>query len=109
MECVASHMGVEQAARRDLDEVRRIVLGGLHGLKSEVYLFGSQARGDAHRASDIDVAVLPDEPLPLGVLSEIRESLDESSVPYTVEVIDLSQADASLGASVAKEGRPWTS
>ncbi|MGD0497138.1 MAG: nucleotidyltransferase domain-containing protein [Bryobacteraceae bacterium] len=48
----------------DLNEVRRLVLRGLSGRRARVYLFGSWARGDASRVSDIDVAVLPLEPLP---------------------------------------------
>lgn len=61
----------------ELDEVRSIVLRGLRGTPARVYLFGSRARGEAARMSDINVAVLPLQPLPPGLLSLIREELAE--------------------------------
>jgi len=77
----------------DLDEVRRIVFSGLQGYRVHVYLFGSHARGHEGVFSDIDVAVLPLEldALPESLLSTIRESLEESHVPYLVDLVDLSQ------------------
>ena len=75
-----------------LNQARRIVLKRLEGYKADVYLFGSYARGDHHNASDIDVAIMPFEPLRQGLLSEMREDLEESNIPQLVEIIDLSRA-----------------
>jgi predicted nucleotidyltransferase len=83
-------------ALRDLTEVRRIVLEGLEGHATRVYLFGSHARGTAHRTSDIDVAILPLEPIPPWILSVLRGELEESHVPYRVDLVDLSMADPGL-------------
>ena len=91
-----------------LAEVKRIVLEGLKKHQARVFLFGSRARGDAARWSDIDVAVLPLEPLPAGLLSSIREQLEESTIPYTVDLVDLSEADRSLREFVQREGLLWT-
>ena len=91
-----------------LTQVRGIVMEGLKGHRAKVYLFGSRSRGDARRWSDVDVAVLPLEPLPRNLLGEIREALEESKVPYTVDVVDLSQADASFKEAVEREGVLWT-
>ncbi len=45
------------------------------GRRARVFLFGSWARGDARRYSDIDVAILPAEPLPAGFLLDLQEAL----------------------------------
>ena len=90
-----------------LAEVKRIVLGGLKGHRAKVYLFGSRATGEAWRWSDIDVAVLPLEPMPEGLLGEIREALEESHVPFFVDLVDLSHAEASLRRRVKREGVLW--
>ena len=92
----------------DLDEVRRIVLRGLRGRQVRVYLFGSRARGRTDRRSDIDVAVLPVEPLPAGVLSAIQEALEESRVPYPVDLVDLSRSAPAFRRRVIEEGTVWT-
>jgi predicted nucleotidyltransferase len=91
-----------------MEEVRRIVLDGLEGLPARVFLFGSRARGDARASSDIDVAVLPRALLPAVVLARIRERLEESTVPFRVDLVDLTTADEALVKSVMEEGVPWT-
>jgi predicted nucleotidyltransferase len=92
----------------DLEEARRIILEGLGSDAARVWLFGSRARGDAGRASDIDVAVLPEAPLPPGLLQEIREALENSLILYPVQLVDLTTAESSLREAVLAEGVPWT-
>lgn len=91
----------------DLAEVRRIVLSSLKGYSAKVYLFGSRATGQAGRASDIDVGVLADEALPGELLAEIREALEESHVPYKVDLVDLSRTDSTFRARVQASGILW--
>jgi predicted nucleotidyltransferase len=91
-----------------LEEVRAIVQAGLRGTGASVYLFGSRARGESHRGSDIDVAVLSPRPLPVGQLAEIRDALAESTVPYAVDLVDLADTDEAFRARVLAEGIPWT-
>jgi predicted nucleotidyltransferase len=92
---------------RDLAEARRIVLERLKGYSAEVFLFGSRARGDARRYSDIDIAIDPKRPLPPGLLAALREDLEESHIIYHVDVVDLSQADEALREQIRREGVPW--
>lgn len=93
---------------QDEELVRRIVTDALRGHPVRIFLFGSRARGDASSVSDFDVAILSDEPLPREVLSRIRESLEESRLPVTVDLVDLTAAPATLRARVFEEGREWT-
>jgi predicted nucleotidyltransferase len=92
----------------DLREVRRIVLRGLAGRSARVYLFGSWARGEASRVSDIDVAILPIEPLPAGLLAELQDDLDESASLYPVDLVDLTTTSDAFRARVLAEGLPWS-
>lgn len=91
----------------DLERVRHLLLEGLGGHSARVYLFGSRATGRARRTSDIDVAVWPLTDLPEGTLAAVREALEETTIPYTVDLIDLRDADASFRARVAAEGVLW--
>jgi predicted nucleotidyltransferase len=97
-----------EIAQRELDKVRRIILERLEGRRVRVYLFGSRARGDAMRWSDVDVAVEPLEPLPDLLLGDIQEALEESDVVYKVDLVDLSRMDAEFRSEVEHEGIPWT-
>ena len=91
----------------DLKLVRQLVLSGLGGAPARVYLFGSRATGHARPASDIDVAVWPLTELPIGTLALIREALEESLIPFTVDLVDLRDTDEAFRARVLKEGIAW--
>lgn len=92
---------------KDLEWVRQLVIDGLEGRPARVYLFGSRATGRARRASDIDVAVWPLADLPEGTLSAIREALFETTIPYTVDLVDLRETDVAFRARVMAEGVVW--
>jgi predicted nucleotidyltransferase len=96
-----------QRTFQHLEMVRRILLKRLQKYNARIYLFGSMARGEVRRTSDIDIAVLPVGNLPDGVFSQIREDLENSRVPYRVELIDLAKASPSFSAHVQKVGIPW--
>jgi predicted nucleotidyltransferase len=80
----------------------------LANVGARVLLFGSRARGDAAPRSDIDVAVLPEAPLPAGLLAGLREALEESQILRQVDLVDLTQADEAFRARVLLEGVEWT-
>ena len=90
-----------------LEEVRRLVLAAVGKDGAGIYLFGSWARGEATRLSDIDVAIDPHTPLPRGTLARLREQLEESHVPYHVDVVDLSRTDPEFRRRVLAEGILW--
>jgi predicted nucleotidyltransferase len=92
----------------DLAQVRRVVVDKLGGLPARIFLFGSRARGDARRASDIDIALEGSSPLPIELLSEIRDALEESEILPRVDVVDLMRASAELRRRVHQEGIEWT-
>lgn len=95
-------------ASQALDEVRRIVREVVGDRTVTLYLFGSWARGDATRLSDIDVAIETHPRLPPGTLARLRERLEESHVPYRVEVVDLDDLDPGFRRRVLAEGVPWS-
>ena len=94
-------------AKDDIEAAMRIVRRELGGQPARLYLYGSRARGEAVPASDIDIAILPAVPLEPGTLARIREALEESTIPYEVEVVDLSGADVAFRQRVLGEAIEW--
>ncbi len=93
-----------------MEEVRRLVLEAIENREIAAYLIGSRARGDARPRSDIDVALDGHgQPIPKMLLAELRERLEESLIPFTVDVVDLAEASAGLRAAARQEGVNWTS
>lgn len=55
----------------------------LQGTGVCAHLYGSRARGNARRFSDIDIALSAgNRPVPAAVLAALAESLEESRIPY---------------------------
>ena len=88
-----------------IEELREFLKEFFRGKEAEVYLFGSRARGDASPSSDIDLAIVSDQDLSED-LTMLREILEESLLPYKVDLVDLKHARY-LQKRVEKEGRKW--
>ncbi len=72
-----------------------------------IILFGSKAKGQAHKKSDTDIAVLSDHPLDLSEITllsgEMAETLKVSD--DDIDIVDLWTASPLLQYDVAKHGR----
>jgi len=90
-----------------IEELRRMVLAALGQRDAAVWLFGSCARGDARQHSDIDIAILPRDELPVGFFGQLQADIEESTIPYDVEVVDLRGADPAMVEEVRREGVKW--
>jgi predicted nucleotidyltransferase len=91
-----------------LRELRRLALSLLEGRECTLYLFGSRARGDFFRSSDADLAVegLSEEEF-YRFKWELEEALEESSVPFPVDLIRLEEATEKLREVILREGVRW--
>ena len=56
---------------------------------AKVYLFGSRARGDAQKFSDIDIAFDKEVKLDAKSFLELQEDLDNLDTFYPVQVVDM--------------------
>ncbi len=70
-----------------------------------VYLFGSRARGDNTPFSDVDLGIMSDRDISTE-LALLREAVEESCLPYKVDIVDLSRS-GELREVVLKEGIRW--
>jgi uncharacterized protein len=86
-----------------LEQVRSIIrssMGEAHGM---VYLFGSRARGNSRPASDIDLAVAVAAG-DRGQIGRLRENFENSTIPYTVDIVDLDTCGSALMDEIKREG-----
>ncbi|WP_447971033.1 type VII toxin-antitoxin system MntA family adenylyltransferase antitoxin [Nitrospira sp. M1] len=94
-------------SQADLADIRRRILLGLMGYSAQIYLFGSWATGKNWKTSDVDVAILSDQPIPPEVLSDIRADLEDSQILCHVDLIDLSQTERHFQKHVITNGILW--
>lgn len=92
----------------DLTLAHAIIRAHIPMEAADLILFGSRARGDARRWSDIDVGIRPMRPLPAGLLAETRAALEESSLLLNVDLVNLDEAGPALKRAIEQEGKPWS-
>ena len=70
----------------------------------DVLAFGSRATWTAKHHSDLDLAILGDEPLSLDMMSMLAEAFGESDLPFKVDVVDWAHADDAFRSIVRRDG-----
>ena len=76
-----------------IDIVKQIVLKHIPKDNFAVFLFGSRAVGNDKPLSDIDIGILGTEPLPTLIKADLESDLEESIVPYKIDLIDFYKVD----------------
>jgi len=75
----------------------------LHLQQFEVWAFGSRARGPAKPYSDLDLAVLTDNPLSFRQYAHLCDAFAESNLPFKVDVVDWATTSEAFRATIAAE------
>ena len=101
------NLDVNAVREAAIEELRGMVLGALGDHDASVWLFGSCVRGTPRQHSDIDIAILPRDELPSGFFGELDADIEESTMPYDVDLVDLRNADPALIAEIRREGIAW--
>ena len=70
----------------------------------EVLAFGSRATWAAKDYSDLDLAVMGEEPLSLRTASALDETLGESDLPFKVDVVDWARTDEAFRRIIRRHG-----
>jgi uncharacterized protein len=98
---------VNPTRKQAIEELRRMVLAALGAHDAAVWLFGSCARDEPRQHSDIDIAIFPRNELPFGFFAELDADIEDSMIPYDVDLVDLRHADPALIAEVKRQGVKW--
>ncbi|MCF7800309.1 nucleotidyltransferase domain-containing protein [Candidatus Babeliales bacterium] len=75
----------------------------------KIYLFGSRARKEHRLNSDIDIAINCNKKIEHIFLAQIRNDLDESNIPFLVDVVDFQTVALELQKNILAEGIIWKS
>ena len=90
-QAMGSHIHVSD---KELKIIRDTLRSALNG--ELVYVFGSRARGDHRKTSDIDLAIVGSKPVTMAVRSQLEFGFSESDLPFKVDVVDMLTVDESF-------------
>ena len=94
-------MGSVDAAPIDLETVRRILRE--HAPELEVRAFGSRVSWTARETSDLDLALMTNEPLDAARMAVLRSAFTDSRLPFRVDVVDWAGASDSFRKVIESE------
>src|SRR5690606_7876614 len=82
-----------------------LVIRPLKDLGAKVWIFGSRARGDHRPFSDIDVLfeLPPEKNLRGSVVGHIKEQIEESRIPFKVDLVEYKELADSYKIQVQSE------
>jgi hypothetical protein len=87
-----------------LELLRNMVKDIFAGEEVVVVLFGSRAREDYLKTSDIDIGILPKGTMNKDRLTLLRERMENSNIPYKIDVVDLSETSEEFTQKALREG-----
>jgi len=90
-----------------LDKVKSHVLDYLKEENVTIILFGSRARGDFNKFSDIDIGIIPNGQIDNRKIILLKDALENMNIPYTVDIIDLSKVSNAFKQKALKEKIIW--
>ena len=61
-----------------------------------VWVFGSRIKGTAKTYSDLDLALITEQPLTIRQLTELEIAFTDSELPFTVDLIDWASCNESF-------------
>ena len=70
----------------------------------EVLAFGSRATWTARTYSDLDLAILGDDPLTLNASSSLAEAFAESDLPFKVDVVEWARIEDTFRSKIRRDG-----
>jgi predicted nucleotidyltransferase len=93
-----------QLKDRYLTLISLLAANTFKNLDYKLYLYGSRARDDAKFYSDVDLAIefaqTVSSQARASSLGNFAEALEESTLPYFVDLIDIELADAALRTEI---------
>jgi uncharacterized protein len=76
--------------RKTEEKIKDIIFRFLDSKEYEVFIFGSRVKGKAKKYSDYDIGIKGKKAVPGYILTMIEEALEESDLPYKVDIVDFS-------------------
>jgi len=94
-----------------LDILKQKVVEFMKDEDVQVILFGSRAKQSDTRVSvsDVDIGIIPGNSFDRRKLVFLREYLEESTIPYKVEVVDFSMVSDEFRRLALKDAEVWKS
>jgi len=95
------------SSEKELQKIRDLVCTRLSDEPVTVILFGSRATGEENPGSYVDIGLIPHGDVHPRIITLLREELEESTIPYIVEFVDLSKTSETFRKKALLHYQIW--
>lgn len=93
---------IDQATKKKIIDLISVLIPD-----AKIYLFGSRARGDHSKWSDIDIALDAGKQLPREQVDEVQSVFQATNLMYKIQVADFHIVSPEMQSAIKKEGILW--
>lgn len=90
-----------------LKDIRKTVLQYLEDENVSVGLFGSRAKGEERKGSDVDIVIVTSEEFDRNKLTLLREKLELMNIPYKVDFVEISDVATKFAHYISSDIQWW--
>ena len=90
-----------------LNILKEIVLSIVDTEKVMVFLFGSRVSSHHNPNADADIGLFSDDTIPATLFHQIRNAIEDSIIPWHVDIIDFTRVDSKFREEAAKDIAIW--
>ncbi len=90
-----------------IQQLKERVLAFMGNENVEIIVSGSRIRGDNIASSDIDIGIIPKGDFNRGGLALLREYIDDSNIPYNVDIVDFSTTSEQFKKEALRDAEIW--
>jgi predicted nucleotidyltransferase len=98
-------MKIAEVDQKTKNELLKIIHKHLPGCR--VYLFGSRAKKIGKEGADIDLALDVGKKIDWKILGDIKEEIEETTIPVFVDVVDVNSVDKKFLEHIKTEWMEW--
>ena len=88
-------------------KIKEILFNNIPAKKYRVFMFGSRVKGKNRKFSDFDIGILGEQEVKLQVLNRIEEELEESDIPYKVDIVDFKKVSEKFRRVALANTKKW--
>ncbi|MBI3752876.1 MAG: nucleotidyltransferase domain-containing protein [Deltaproteobacteria bacterium] len=96
-----------ESENKNLLKLKELVTGFLKDEKVTILVFGSRARKENLPFSDVDIGIMPHNGFSDIKLALLREKIEDSSIPYKVDIVNLAEVSQGFRKEVLKDAVIW--
>jgi len=90
-----------------LNILKEIILSIVDTEKVMVFLFGSRVSSHHDASADVDIGLFSDDNIPVALYHRIRNAIEESIIPWEVDIIDFTRIDPMFKKEATKDIVIW--